>query len=134
MIKLDVEHKTDQLKEMYGQNLLQALWPSVLNNKIEVFSIDNRKLKPEELDITLAFNEPVLAPVYDSAGSVRSYLVISNPIDMKRFTDVQLVQDWYYDYRKNKVYSYIKEMVLYLIKFNKIKEKDAEPVLRLVFK
>lgn len=134
MLKLNPVQNTNQLKEMYGRNLLQTIWPSVLNNKINAFSLDNRKLKPEELDITLAYSEPVLAPIYDSVGTVISYLVTSNPIDIRRFTDVQLVQDWYYDYRNNKVYSYIKEMVLILSKFDKKEEKDPVPVLRLVFK
>ena len=134
MIKLDPPQPTEKLKEMYGRNLLQAIWPSVLNNKIDAFSLDNRKLKPEELDITLAYNEPLLAPVYDSVGTVFSYVVTSNPIDTRQFTDLQLVQDWYYDYKKNKVFSIIKEMVLYLIKFNKTEDKAPVPVLSLVFK
>ena len=134
MIKLNPAQPTDKLKEMYGRNLLQAIWPSVLNNKIDAFSLDNRKLKPEELDITLGYTGPLLAPVYDSVGTVFSYLVTSNPIDTRQFTDLQLVQDWYYDYKKNKVFSIIKEMVLYLKKFSKTEDKDPVPVLKLVFK
>ena len=123
--------QNDQLKEMYGQNLVEAIWPHVLKNKIDVFAIkDNWKLKREELDISIAVNEPILVPIYDSAGNVISYVVTSKPVDMNRFTDVQLVQDWYYDHKRNKIYSNIKELILFLKK----DDKEMAPVLRLVFR
>ena len=131
LIGLAAIQRTDQLKEMFGQNLVETLWPHVLKNEIDVFAIkDNRKLKPEELDISLVVNEPILVPIYDSAGNVVSYVVTSKPIDMNRFTDVQLVQDWYYDHKRNKIYSNIKEMILFLKK----EDKETTPVLRLVFR
>ena len=123
--------QNDQLKEMYGQNLVEAIWPHVLKNKIDVFAIkDNWKLKREELYISIAVNEPILVPIYDSAGNVISYVVTSKPVDMNRFTDVQLVQDWYYDHKRNKIYSNIKELILFLKK----DDKEMAPVLRLVFR
>jgi hypothetical protein len=134
MMNLSTPSRVDQLKEVYGKNLLETLWPQVLKNEIKAFSVDgNRKLKPEDLTMNLTYEEPKIAPIYNSNGAVVKYSVNEDPIDPKRFTDVQLVQDWYYDYKNNKIYSYIKEMVLYLIKFNKIKEKDAAPVLKIVF-
>jgi hypothetical protein len=134
MISLKTTQKTDQLKEMYGKNLVEAIWPYVLKNEIDAFAIDqNLKLKPEELDITLAYNQPVITPIYDSTGSsIITFKVIADPIDPGRFTDVQLIQDWFYDHKKNKVYSYITELVLYLIKFNKKEDEAPVAVLRLV--
>ncbi|MBK8521482.1 MAG: hypothetical protein IPL54_11665 [Chitinophagaceae bacterium] len=35
---------------------------------------------------------------------------------MKSFTAVQLLQDWHYDRKRNKVYSNIKEMILFVKK------------------
>jgi Gliding motility associated protein GldN len=137
MIKLKPAEPSDNLKEMYGQNLLETLWPNVLKNEIAAFSIDNnRKLKPEELDISLTYEMPVLAPIYDSTSvsTVVAYKVVADAINPKRFTDVELVQDWYYDHKKNKVFSNIKEMVLYLSKFDKKEDKIPVPVLKLVFK
>ncbi|MBK8519940.1 MAG: hypothetical protein IPL54_03345 [Chitinophagaceae bacterium] len=131
MISVIKTQKTDQLKELYGQNVVETLWPHVLNNELDVFAIkDNRKLKPEESDISLAINEPVLIPVYDSVGSVISYVVSAKPIDMKSFTAVQLLQDWHYDRKRNKVYSNIKEMILFVKK----DDHEAVPVLRFVFR
>jgi len=135
MIKLNPETNTAQLKEMYGHNLLETLWPYVLQNKIETFSFaGNRKLNAEELNNELAADQPVNVPIYDSSGNtVGTYKVVSESIDPQRFTDLQLVQDWYYDARKNKVFSYVTEMVLYLNKPNKKEEMETVPVLRLVF-
>ena len=138
MLKLDPARPTDKLKEMYGNNLLKTFWPRVLEkNEIEAYAFDNnRKLKPEELTIALAYEMPLVAPIYDSTshGTVIKFDFVSEPIDSKRFTDVQLKQDWYYDPKKNKVFSYITEMVLYLSKFSKTEEKEPVPVLKLVFK
>lgn len=135
MIKLNPEPSSDKLKEMYGQNLLQTLWPYVLNNKIKAFSVDSKLLlKPEELNMNLANTQPTISPIYDSNGNVVKYNINADPIDPKIFTDVQLVQDWYYDYRKNKVFSYVKEIVLYLSKFNEKEDNKPVSVLKLVFK
>jgi hypothetical protein len=136
MIKLDVAEPGDKLKEMYGRNLLETLWPHVLN-EIEAFSINgNRKLKQEELNVTLASEWPSIAPIYDSTSvsTILEFKVIANAIDSKRFTDAEMVQDWYYDHKKNKIISNIKEIVLYLSKFNKTEEKETVPVIKLVFK
>jgi hypothetical protein len=137
MIKLDVAEPGDKLKEMYGRNLLETLWPYVLKNEIEAFSINgNRKLKQEELNVTLASEWPSIAPIYDSTSvsTILEFKVIANAIDSKRFTDAEMVQDWYYDHKKNKIISNIKEIVLYLSKFNKTEEKETVPVIKLVFK
>jgi hypothetical protein len=137
LINIQTPQRTEQLKEMYGKNLLEAIWPSVLKNEIEVFSIDrNIKLKPEELNSELVYDQPKIVPIYDStSGSVvLKYNVVFEPINPGQFTLVQLIQDWYYDQRKNKVYSNTREMILYLTKFNKTEQKDPEPVLRLIFK
>ena len=131
MIGLTTTQRADQLKEMYAQNLVEPLWPYVLKNEIDVFAIkDNRKLKPEESDISLTMNEPIIIPIYDSVGTVISYVVTSKPVDMNRFTDVQLLQDWYYDQRRNKIFSNIKEIILFVKK----DDKETAPVLRLVFR
>ena len=135
MIKLDPEQKSDQLKNMYGKNLLQTLLPYIQAKHIEVSSVDgNRNVKPEEWNTNLSGMEPVISPIYDSVGNIAKYNIESSTMDPNKFTDVQLVQDWYYDYRKNKIFSTITEMVLYLSKFNKEDNKETVPVLRLLFK
>ncbi|MBK6381325.1 MAG: hypothetical protein IPF72_17285 [Chitinophagaceae bacterium] len=125
--------QNDQLKEMYGQNLLESIWPYVLKNEIDVFAVeDNRKLKQEELKSNLLFSDAKIIPIYDSISiaTVKKFLVIYDPIDPSRFTNVQLVQDWYYDHKRNKIYSNIKEMILFI----KRDDKEKAPVLRLVFR
>jgi hypothetical protein len=129
MISLTTTQRTDQLKEMFGQNLVETLWPHVLKDEIDVFAIkDNRKLKLEELKGDLVFDDPLIVPIYDSLYTIPPD--IFDPINPGRFTDVQLLQYWYYDHKGNKVYSTIKEMVLYAKK----DDKETLPVLRLVFR
>lgn len=134
MMKLNTLLEVDHLKEVYGKNLLETLWPYVLKNNIKVFSVYTEGiLKPEELTTNLTYDEPKIAPIYDSKGAIIKYSINEDPIDPNIFTDAQLVQDWYYDYKNNKVYSFIKEMILYLSQFNKTEDKEPVPVLKLVF-
>ncbi len=137
MIKLNHAQERDALKEMYGRNVLETLWPFVMKNEIEAFSVEqdsNRKLKPEQLTMSLAAKQPVITPIYDLEGKIVSYIAAEDPINPKIFTHAQLIQDWYYDYKKNKFFSNIKAMVLYLNKLNDPEDKKPVPVLKLVFK
>ena len=133
MIKLNPVQPTDKLKEMYGQNLIETLWPYVLNNEIEAFSPDNnRKLRPEELNASLSYNQQMQVPIWDSTSAIPvfKYIIAGEPINTKRFTDVQLIQDWYYHRKKNMVFSSIRELFVY----TKEGDKELVPVLKLVFK
>ncbi len=129
MVKLDAA--ADKLKEMYGRNLLETLWPQLLQNGTEFYAVDsNKKINPQEIDITTGYKQPLLVPHYDSAGTIYKYSVIYQTIAPAKFTAVQLVQDWYYDHKKNMVFSCIREMYVYL----KEADKNASPVFKLVFK
>ncbi len=129
MLKFDAP--ADKLKEMYGRNLLETLWPQLLQNGTEFYAVDsNKKINPQEIDITTGYKQPLLVPHYDSAGTIYKYSVIYQTITPAQFTAVQLVQDWYYDHKKNIVFSYIRDMYVYL----KEDDKNASPVFKLVFK
>ena len=137
MIKLDPPQPTDKLKEMYGRNLLETIRPYILENKIEVYTVDGkRKLNPQEIDIAAGNTQQMPIPIYDSTSkaTVSKYIVGEGSTVYGQFTDVQLIQDWYYDNKKNIVFSHIKEMFVYMSKFIKEEGKEPVPVLKLVFK
>jgi hypothetical protein len=122
------------LKEMYGKNLIETLWPQVLNGKIDVFSIgNNERLTPEKL---MQANAGTLVPFYDSTANatIYKYEFIGEPVSPEKFTDVELVQNWYYDARKNMVFSKILEMYLFTNKPDETEPAKSSPVLKLVFK
>ena len=135
MLKNDQAQSKDQLKTMYGKNLLETLWPYVLEDKIDIFSVEsNSKLNPGELNVNLAYVEPQISPIYDSVGNILKYQ-FSAPVDgTAGFTEVQLVQDWYYDHKRNRIYALNKEMIVYTRKPAGWGDKEPAPVFKLVFK
>ncbi len=136
MIRLDPTENTDQLKSMYGKNLLETIWPYIEQNKIEAFVIDsNTKLTPGELNNYLSADQWQPIPIYDSVGNITKFsLVRSSGSGTVKFTEAALLQDWYYDAKKNKVFSYITELLLYVNKPDQKENKEPVAVLRLVFK
>jgi len=125
MLKLDAP--ADQLKTMYGRNLVETLWPAIIKNKTTVLdAADNRRLETEELNF-LHSKEPVMVPVYDSIGNISRYEVFEGQATVPTYTAVELQQDWYYDSRKNKVFSFITGLLLYTSK------SGTAPWLKLIF-
>jgi hypothetical protein len=136
MIALNAVEQNDKLKEMYGKNLLEALWPQIMNDEIAIFTPDNsRKIKPEELNNSFSAGGHVLVPLYDSTATVYKYEVAGLSAGVKGFTNIELIQDWYYDAERNKVTNIIREALLYARTWKGNEEaKEAAAVLKLVFK
>jgi hypothetical protein len=135
MFLLNTEDDKQKLKELYGRNLIQTLWPYILDGNIKVFSVDkNKKLKPSEIQDTLINRSRVAIPVYDSVGNLSSYVVPSEPLSPKVFTIIELMQDWYYDHTKNIVFNKIKEAYLYAKKWTADgQDRENSPILKIVF-
>lgn len=122
-IKLDSTQINHELKTMYGNDLIKSLWPYVMQNKIPAYAVDKaERLKPEDLNMGIVKTWPVILPIYDPNGAVVKYEVLPVEVDPGKYSSVMLIQDWYYDNNRNKLYSCIKEMILY------IKKDDKEPV------
>lgn len=135
MMPLHPPQQTDQLKTMYGKNLLETLWPYRFANKIDAYTIDgNRKLAPGELNANTSNDQPSIVPIYDSVGHIIRYQVVARQAEPNEFTDAQIWQDWYYDTKKNKVFSFITTMVLYVNTSNQKENIEPEAILKLVFK
>lgn len=132
-ILLDSNKQENKLKELYGRNLIETLWPYILKNKYALYTAEgNKKISADELTSDLI--EKIAVPVFDAEGNQTS-TSIKLPIRPEVFTTADLQQDWYYDQTKNIVFNKIKELCLY------VKKRDSEtgvmkpsPVLRIVLK
>ena len=134
-MRLDSFDVRSKLKELYGRNLIQTLWPYILKNKIEVFEYaKKRKLKTEDLTTDLVNEVKIEVPIYDSTGNQVGTKFVQEPLSPDVFTSMELVQDWYYDQTKNIVFTKIKEMILYISKSNNDGLEEPVPVIKLVFK
>lgn len=130
-LQLKPSDEENGLKELYGKNLIETLWPYIMENKIDVISKDGKKLMAAaDLNNTSGISGIALIPLYDSVNAVYTYKSEYSKLTPAVFTHAVLVQDWYYNQTKNIVFNKIKEMYLY----TDDDSKTASPVLRLVFK
>ncbi len=134
-IRLDSFDIRSKLKELYGRNVIQTLWPYILKNKFEIFDCTkNRNIKAKELDADL-INGKIQVPLYDSIGNMVGTKFLQQALSPDGFTSLELIQDWYYDQTKNIVFNTVRELYLYAKKWTAEGEaKEATPILKIVFK
>lgn len=116
------------LKQLYGQNLLEAIWPQLWKDGYEVISIDSaRKISKEELKATLfGTAESVYVPVYDTEGNVSSRLVYGPEINAAYFSSIGITQQWFYSKSKNILFCTIPSLTLYILKPGSDEKKATE--------
>ena len=133
-IRLDSFDVKGKLKELYGRNLLETLWPYILKNKIRVYSAETGKiLKPGDINTDLVNEEKIQVPVYDSTGNLTGHKFIQNPLFPDSFTSAELVQDWYYNETRNWVFNKIRELYFYAKKWTAAGEaNEATAILKIV--
>jgi len=131
-IDLDSNAVIHPIKQLYNRNLIETLWPYILQGKADAFSMkSNTRLKKEEINPYLLRNTRIPVPTYDSAGTVSGFILPQLDFSPGEFTGIGLVQDWYYNYRDNIVFNKIKELLLYAK--NPSAEEGSIPVLKIVF-
>ncbi|MEO8772172.1 MAG: hypothetical protein ABI402_18880 [Ferruginibacter sp.] len=124
----------DRIKELYGRNLIETLWPYVLNNKLEIFSLKtNKKLTPTEMDINLAYETPVMVPLFDSLGNEIGNKPMTGGSILEYISKIEMTQECYYDVSKNIVYNKIPEIILFS-RSPWYENPDLKPILKIVFK
>ena len=138
-LNLDSSSNLKMLKQLYGQNLAQALWPH-LGKKFYQMQLpgSNIRLTVSKLNQTLIEENPLPIPVYDEDGKVTGQRVIlqeSQPLDLTKISRIDVQQDWFYHTGKNKVYSIVKELLFYAVRSKSgVPQNAASPVLRIFVK
>lgn len=136
-IRMDtVTNDESRLKELYGRNLIETLWPNILNGEIDAFETKtNSKLQPEEINRYLINKTRIPVPVYDTTGTVSGFEFRRTDFDPKLITSIDLLQDWYYDQKKNIVFNTIRELYFYTTENGSGGEIiKTPPILKIVFK
>jgi hypothetical protein len=129
----DSIEKQHQLKQLFGENMLEALWPAVERGKIKLYSFeDDRVLTIREISSKM-INTNMLIPVYDSTGEIIRNISPLEPLRPSLFKNLEMVQDWFYDYSKNIVFNKIKELVLYTDFDNEPTDKFNKPSFKIIF-
>ena len=128
---VDSIKKENKYKETFGRNMVETLWPYVLANKLNVYSVATGKLLTlKEINSELIGNTSVIVPVYDSVGNATSKTIDKYPLQPNIFTKVIINQTWYYNDTKNIFFNKIPDIILYS-KF--VGEKELKPILKISF-
>lgn len=122
----------DMLKQLYGRNLLETIWPYVVKGSISIYSVESgKKIEPGKLDDFIVSNNPW--NIYDSAGNIESVKYYNEYPIPHYVPEIEIVQDWYYDHTNNVVSNNIPFMILYVRKNAEGEHEALSPVLKIVF-
>ena len=135
IINMDSVNAENKLKELYGKNLIQTLWPYILNNKFKIYNNSTGKLiKATDISTDLTNEEKLILPIYDSLGNHIKNVFYKEPLKPDIFTQAELTQKWYYNHSQNLVFNTITAISVYTKKWTANGEdKEASPVLKIVF-
>ena len=134
-INLDSAGVISNIKQLYDRNLVETLWPFILEGKPGAFSVEtDTRLKKEEINEYLLNKTRIAVPVYDSTGTPSGFEYRRTVFEPGKITRIELVQDWYYSRKDNIVFNKIKELFLYVKTASADEENPGyRPVLKIVF-
>ncbi len=135
MMRLDTSK--NMLKQLYAQNLLQALWPHLHKKQYEIYRADSAiKIPFEKINKTLVDTQQINIPQYDAEGNITAYKILTQqdqPLELSSITGVEIIQHWFYKAKKNIVFNTIEQLVLYAHKWNNGQlDGLASPILKIM--
>lgn len=133
-VLVDSVPPADRLKELYGRNLIKALWPTILSPKTEkILMSTGKKITAKELQGGEWTGNAVSVPQYDSVGNISDTRKIYPEINAAVFKKAEITQTWFYNRTKNIVFSKIPDIIL----FTNISDKNGvatlTPAVKIVF-
>ncbi len=135
-IKSEAAGQVAMIKQLYAQSLLEALWPSLNTTRYQIIRLDSLTIVPFEKINTSLLNHAVTpVPIYDAEGNLSSATVTpaAQPLDASSFTELEVVQDWFYNSKQNKLFSRLQHLVLYAHPYNNGQvAAQAVPVLKIM--
>ena len=138
MIPLDSAQHPGIIKQLYGYNLLQALWPYLHKKNYKIYRIDSSRLIPfSMITRSLIDNQQLNIPLYDAEGNLSNKTVVQEdfPLNPSDFSAMELVQEWHYHSKKNRIFNNISHIILYARKWrNGQQEAVASPILKIMLK
>lgn len=113
-IKPDSIDRKYNLKELYGQGLLAALWPQILKGRYGLVEYEKKTgIKPGDLITPLLNQSLAQVPKYDSLGYISEYVMVKDPLTAADFPGLSIHFNWFYDTRLNLVYNQISRLDLW---------------------
>ena len=133
-ILIDSIPHTEMLKQLYGINILEAIWDDLMNDKNEIVDINSSQTISLKNVKEYSFPNLIRIPVYDSSGVILGTKNYSEPISSSFFRQIEVTQNWYYDLNKNIVTDTISEIKLYVKSKYMQDNGELKPLLKITFK
>lgn len=111
-IPVDSVPKSDQLKSLYGNNFVDAIWPLLEAGNFSVYYASNGSPVRKNENAELLGQTAVAVPVVDENGKMGSKINYGT-YRPGHFSRVSVKQNWYYDAKKKIMLSRITEIILY---------------------
>lgn len=121
------------LKQLYGQHLLQAIWPYFANAGYEIIRLDSSiKISFKELETIDLGYEMLHVPVYDAEGNMTKATALASPVDASMFSAISIAREWFYSQEKNILICDISSLKLYYSKIDTLTGSVAElPIIKI---
>lgn len=122
------------LKQLYEQNILEALWPHLNEKYYSFYDVENSaRIDFKNINSSIINSQEIRVPVYDSLGNAGVQIVPFPPLSLLDFIEVEITQNWFFNKKKNQAYSKITNIVFYAKKWhNGVQDKLASPALNIV--
>ena len=111
---MDSMNNYESCKTTLGRNLIESLWPSIENNKIELYSYpENKKLQFKEMNEKYSLNEEqVEVPVFDNNRLKIQTIKAVNESKSNIVDKITITQNWFYNDTKNIVFCKISSAII----------------------
>jgi hypothetical protein len=133
-ILIDSIPHTEMLKQLYGINILEAIWDDLMNDKNQIVDVNSGQIISLKNVKEYSFPNLLHIPVYDSSGVILGAKNYSEPISPSIFRQIEIIQNWYYDINKNIVTDTITEIKLYVKSKYSEDNGELKPLLKITFK
>jgi hypothetical protein len=122
------------LKQLYEQNLIEALWPYINNKSYRLYDITrSAPIDFANVDYSLIDNRIISVPDYDSQGNPVVSTVPFPPLPLSEIQTLDIREDWFFNPKKHKAFSRIKTVILYArVWHDGVQDTEASPILKIV--
>lgn len=124
------------IKRWYNQSLPEALWSSISAGSTGIHLPGTmQKITCAAIDAGLYSDEKINIPLYDSTGNMSGSTSAIPAFEVRKLSEVAIVQDWFYSPSKQLMYNNITSLIFYAHKTHEgILEEKASPVLKVMYK
>ena len=132
----DSSLREQSIKQWFGQNFAQALWPTLSSSQVDIYRLDSMK-KIAFVNMTSSITDfyEITTTTQTMLGLLVATAPPEHPVDPARMIRFKLFQNWYYSPQKKIVFNDITAIIFYAIKTREgYSDTETSPVLKIVYR